>query len=108
MRHHLATVAYGVIAAAFFALSWTWAQGVVIAVGALCASLIAIVSAVRLFSSLRPVRFIWHQLVGEPLDNALERRIHQALNAWWHSEDGPGHRVAKLEAVADRLVPADE
>ena len=108
MRNPLATVASGIVAAFFFALSWTWAQGVVIAIGALCASLIAIVSAVRLFSSLRPVRWMWHQLVGEPLDDALERRILKALNAWWHDEDGPGPRLAKVERAADRLAPADE
>lgn len=97
MRHHLATIASGIVAAFFFALSWTWAQGVVIAIGATCAALIAIVSAVRLISGLAPVRWVWKALVAEPASHRLRTEVREAIEEWWSAKDGPGSRLAALE-----------
>jgi hypothetical protein len=103
VKHHLATVASGVLAATAFALSWAWAQGVVIAVGALCASLVAIVAAVRTLSGLRPVKWVWRALVADPASRKLRAEVREAIEGWWTADHGPGQRMAKLEAAADRL-----
>ncbi len=103
MRHHLATLASGVIAVAAFALSWAWAQGVVLAVAAFCAALVAIVSAVRTLSALRPVKWLWRTLVADPTSRKLRSEVREAIEEWWKAEHGPGERMAKLEAAADRL-----
>ncbi len=108
MRHHLATVASGLLAATAFALSWAWAQGVVVTVAAFCVSLVAIVSAVRTLSGLRPVRWLWHQLIGEPVDEAFERRVLRALNTWWNDPEGPSKRLERLERAADRITTPPE
>lgn len=104
MRHHLVTVASALIAAAALALSWAWAQGVVIAVAALCAALVAIVSGVRTLSSLKPVRWLWRQLVGEPVSRKFRTEVREAIGEWWNHPDGPGPRLAKVEAAAEKVA----
>ena len=101
MKHHLATVLSGIAAVGFFALSWTWAQGVVIAIGAICAALIAIVSAVRLISGLAPVRWVWRALVAEPASHRLRAEVREAIEEWWSAPDGPGSRLRNLEDGAE-------
>lgn len=97
MRHHLATIASGAIAVTLFGLSWAWAQGVVIAVAALCASLVAIVTAVRTLSGLAPVRWLWRRLIGEPVATKFRAEVREAVNDWWNAETGPGPRLAAVE-----------
>lgn len=97
MRHHIATIASGLLAVAAFAASWAWAQGVVLAVGALCAALVAIVAAVRTLAGLRPVRWLWHALIGDPASRKLRAEVREVLDEWWNAPNGPGARLAALE-----------
>lgn len=103
MRHVAATIASAIVAVAAFTLSWAWAQGVVLAVGALCAALVAIVAAVRTLSGLRPVKWLWRALVADPASHKLRSEVREAIDEWWNAEHGPGQRLGKLEAAADRL-----
>lgn len=92
MRHTLATIASGLIAAVALAASWAWAQGIVLTVGALCAALVGIVAAVRTISALRPVRWLARTLIGDP----VIRAAHRVLDEWAERIILP--RLAAVEA----------
>lgn len=100
MRHHLATVVSAVLAVTMLGLSWAWAQGVVLAVGAMCAAIVGIVAAVRTISGLAPVRWIWRRLVGEPASAKFRSEVREAIIEWWSAPGGPGERLGALEADA--------
>lgn len=106
MRHHLATVASGLLTVVLASTAWAWSHTVVLTVGAFCVALVAIVTAVRTIAGLRPVRWLWRQLVGRPVDEALEHRIVAALDKWWNAEGGPSERLSAVERRFTEESPA--
>lgn len=85
-------------------LSWISQQdasALVIGLGVLCAAVTAVIVLFRQPVISRPLRWLGHVLVGDPLTKV----IRQALDEWAHIEGGPVDRIdRRLASLEEQNV----
>lgn len=74
------------------------AAAAVIGIGAVAVALVAIATAVKVFSGYRWIRWLGRTFIGDPIGGAVRRLVRSTLDDWAADDGGVYDRLEKLEA----------